>query len=505
MKTVLLFLTVVVLRFECYPQILGVTSDSDSNQFPKFSLNQLQEDLKVLKGSLEDFHPGLYLYHTKNEIDSCFNQLDKSLIDSLNLIELYRKIVPFVSFIGCGHTYSSLPDSINKALRKRSQFIPIDVSVIDNKIYFIENNSLKETSIQPGNEILSINGLSADEIIAKGIKSMSQDGNGISGKIYGLSHNFTWFYSRFIEQPQFFKIEYLDSLYHPKKTRIKALSREEINQNRKDKSVKKTIVPRNLILEYKKDSTVAILQVRQFFGWKENGKKISWKKGLQQIFDELDKSKPSNLIIDVRNNGGGREPWRLTAYLHDVPLTYAKQASFTYSNNSSYSEFGKLPRNINWIKKRGINLILPGSNKVKKLNDSTSILTGLYVTKPFKPLMPQFKGNVFVLINGGSFSATSWFASIAKSNELVTTIGQETSGGYYGQTSMAPIIITLPNTKLIVSIPLVRFDHNVDTKHNPIGRGVIPDYEVKPSIDDVLNGIDTELNFTLDLIKNLGK
>jgi hypothetical protein len=32
------------------------------------------------------------------------------------------------------------------------------------------------------------------------------------------------------------------------------------------------------------------------------------------------------------------------------------------------------------------------------------------------------------------------------------------------------------------------------------GRGVEPDYDVTPKIDDILKGVDTELNFALSLI-----
>jgi hypothetical protein len=33
-------------------------------------------------------------------------------------------------------------------------------------------------------------------------------------------------------------------------------------------------------------------------------------------------------------------------------------------------------------------------------------------------------------------------------------------------------------------------------------RGVIPDFPVQPTIQDVLNGVDTEMMFTLKLIKS---
>jgi hypothetical protein len=34
------------------------------------------------------------------------------------------------------------------------------------------------------------------------------------------------------------------------------------------------------------------------------------------------------------------------------------------------------------------------------------------------------------------------------------------------------------------------------------GRGVFPDYDVTPKIDDILKGADTELNFALGLISS---
>lgn len=468
------------------------------NGLKVYPANALKEDLAILKGGLEDYHPGLYMHRTKQEIDSCFNKLINSIHTPLNELEFYRKTTPFITFLGCGHSYVELPDSIKKNLRKSKHFIPIEVSVIDQKIHCISNPILHDTP-RPGNEILSINGISADSIIAIGIKSIRQDGTGISGKFQTMKDSFREFYADFIEQPASFTFEYLDSIGNQQKISMDALSQEEIAQNRKA-TMGKTKDPRNMILVYKKDSTIAIPTVKHFFNWEEEGEKVYYVKRLQEIFENLDQQQPNHLIIDIRNNGGGMQPWRLSAYLHNQPLRYAKRASFTYDRKSVYASYHELHSGMKWLKHKQLYRILPGSNKMKKLNDSTYVLTNLFTVKYFEPLQPQFKGKVYVLMNGGSFSAASWFAAIAKSNALATTFGQETSGGYFGQTTMAPVFVTLPNTKLKLSIPLVNFRHDIDTKKNPATREVIPDYIVPFNLQDLINRVDTEMNFTLDLI-----
>jgi len=473
------------------------------NGLKVYSVNELKEDLAILKGSLEDYHPGLYMYRTKKGIDLSFNRLIDSIDSPLNELEFYRKIAPFISFIGCGHTYVELPGPIKDNLRNSKHFIPIDVSVIGQKIYCIRNNTL-DGSIEPGYEILSINGISADSIIAIGTGSIRQDGVGDSGKFQAMKDAFREFYADFIGQPISFTFEYLDSMGNQEKILMDALSNEEIAHTRKA-DMGKPKDPRNMILEYTKNPTIAILTVKHFFDWEENGKKIYYVKRLQEIFEDLDRIGPDHLIIDIRNNGGGMQPWRLSAYLHDKPLRYAKQASFIYDRKSRYTSYHKLHPSMKWLKHKNLNRLLPGSNKMKKLNDSTYLLTNLFTVKNFKPLLPQFKGKVYVLLNGGSFSAASWFAAIVKSNALATTIGQETSGGYFGQTSMAPVFVTLPNTKLVANIPLVNFEHDVDTKKNRTTRGVIPDHTVPFNLQDIIDGVDTEMNFTLDMIERASK
>src|SRR5262249_47562700 len=94
-----------------------------------------------------------------------------------------------------------------------------------------------------------------------------------------------------------------------------------------------------------------------------------------------------------------------------------------------------------------------------------------------QPSKPTFAGKVFILINGGSFSTTSEFLSHAHGRKRVTFIGEESAGGYYGNTSGPGLILTLPNTKLQAYVPLMTYYMAV-RGYKAAAHGVVPDYSV---------------------------
>jgi C-terminal processing protease CtpA/Prc len=118
-----------------------------------------------------------------------------------------------------------------------------------------------------------------------------------------------------------------------------------------------------------------------------------------------------------------------------------------------------------------------------------------------KPSTNRFNGNLYILIGGLSFSGGSEFAALAKNYTNAKFIGEETGGGYYGNTSGRSLKLTLPNTTLKINIPLHKFV--VQEKENsgiPFGKGVLPDYEIQPTIEQYLSGFDAEMEFTKKMI-----
>ena len=112
----------------------------------------------------------------------------------------------------------------------------------------------------------------------------------------------------------------------------------------------------------------------------------------------------------------------------------------------------------------------------------------------------RFKGSVYVLTSGWTYSGGAEFSTLMKEHTSAVFIGEETGGGYYGNTSGTSLTLTLPNTKLAVEIPILKFA--LDVKKGKMGRGVIPDHEVQPSFNEFVNGYDTEMEHAKRLIQN---
>ena len=117
-----------------------------------------------------------------------------------------------------------------------------------------------------------------------------------------------------------------------------------------------------------------------------------------------------------------------------------------------------------------------------------------------EPSKPTFAGKVYILINGGSFSTTAEFLSQAHYHKRATFIGEESGGGYYGNTSGGVPALTLPNTRLTLYVPLVRYNLAV-RGHEAATHGVFPDHPIHYTIDELLAGTDKELTLALELAR----
>jgi C-terminal processing protease CtpA/Prc len=119
-----------------------------------------------------------------------------------------------------------------------------------------------------------------------------------------------------------------------------------------------------------------------------------------------------------------------------------------------------------------------------------------------QPSKPGFRGPVYILINGHSFSTTAEFLSHVHSRKRATFIGEESGGGYYGNSSGFMPRVVLPNSKVIVFVPLMTYYMSVGNYQSKIAsHGIIPDYPVQYSIEELLEGKDRELALALELAR----
>ena len=91
--------------------------------------------------------------------------------------------------------------------------------------------------------------------------------------------------------------------------------------------------------------------------------------------------------------------------------------------------------------------------------------------------------------------------AIIKNHHRATFIGEEPGGNPNENVSGIMLFMTLPNTQNRIVMSFMRWEMNVDFDNT--GRGVLPDYPIRPSIQDKLDGRDRVMEFTLNLIKEV--
>jgi C-terminal processing protease CtpA/Prc len=128
---------------------------------------------------------------------------------------------------------------------------------------------------------------------------------------------------------------------------------------------------------------------------------------------------------------------------------------------------------------------------------------GRWERKIYKPKKANhYAGNLYVLINGSTFSASALFSNAVKGQPGIVLIGEETGGGWHGNNGILIPDIILPNTHLKVRLPLFRL---VQYHHAPKdGRGIQPDIYIGTNYDALLKGVDYKMKLVMEMIRKKG-
>jgi hypothetical protein len=238
----------------------------------------------------------------------------------------------------------------------------------------------------------------------------------------------------------------------------------------------------NVALEFIGDSSVARLRVRAFDGQ-------AFGPRLDSAFRALRARGTRSLVLDLRGNGGGvdLEGAMLVSYFVERPFRY-----FDYIHLRSIA-----PSFATW---------LPRTFESTRAGTVPDPAGGFRATSGLhrgvdeqRPAGTPFTGKVAVLIDGGTFSTAADVAAQLRSLRRATFIGEETAGGYEGNTSGLNASIVLPNSKLRLRIMM--YDYWNAVKPPAVrGRGTIPDHVVLRRVSDVLRGVDPAMERALSVL-----
>jgi len=353
MQRILYFLSICLLLFSC-------TSVKTYNE--QIAINHttrnLKKDVDFAYKNLKKLHPKLYQYISKPKLDFKFDSLKKTIIKPLSSQQFYEKIAPVIAEVRQGHISVNPPlrrfNSKERKLlnKKKFEFYELDFEYLNDNLWIVNTRGADSTIV--GTKAVKINGEDVNKLFNKYKKLFSSDGYNKTFQNRIIATRFSGFYYRdkgFLDSLTLTLVK-KDSLF----TKVfRRIAKDSVQGKKKNDSVQKKpkklteLEKKNLKLKQKekreknyingfekarnrytrnfnftgKDSSIAIMKIRGF----GNG---NYKKFYQKSFAEIDSFKTKYLILDLRDNTGGRldEIDKLYAYLTDKNYQLIEKAKY---------------------------------------------------------------------------------------------------------------------------------------------------------------------------------
>ncbi|REC70532.1 S41 family peptidase [Epilithonimonas hispanica] len=474
----------------------------------KISVEDLKKDVDFTYQKLQRFHPNLYWYITKEQLDHKFDSLKTSIIQPLTPNEFFFKLAPVVASVNEGHLrLRSLPKRYSKAEQKvlktkKPLFAMMEYKVLGNQL-FVKENKQNIGRIKVGTEIIKINDENVSDLIKKYNQLYSSDGENKTFQKYFINLAFFNFYT--LEKG------YLDSAKLQTKFENQITDVSIIRKKKTDKELDLDNNPQKITLEQKvqdydsesksynrsfkflkNDSAIAYIKVKSFSS-------AYAKKFYRETFEKIKKAKSNYLILDIRDNLGGSlsEINTLYSYLTDKDFTLIKSPEMTSKTSGMYQNYFRGQTFFSSVlRAAGYPFFLAGNYLFASKKDNKYYFRE-FASKPTKPKNDAFKGKIYVLINGASFSASSIISAKLKYEKRAVIVGEETGGANDGTVAGVNNTVKLPNSRLALPIGLLLIRPNIEFENK--SRGVFPNYEVETGYANILNSEeDKMLNWILD-------
>ena len=449
---------------------------------------KLRADFRIARQALEEGHSGLYRYTSKEELDRVFDQAEKSLTKPMSMLAFYRVLVPVVAAIKCGHTEAALPADFMKAYEAKKEFLPLEVRMLGGGIYVWRDLSGSSASLA-GMEIRAVNGVSAPKLVDAMLAATSGDGDIQTSRMKRIGR---WWFSSQLVVLVGLSGPYDVVLWNPKekwefKVRLEGKDMARLQEQARARFPKD--YPPGAAAEFAllDGGKVALMKIPTFGEFVDADRKKTMEDFYRESFEAMSTNGTKTLVLDLRDNGGGEDVLGklLLSYLLDKPFKYYDELVIN-AREFTFGKYAELPK--------------VSEDAVEHRPDGRYRVVNHPNVGIQQPSKPTFEGKVLILINGGCYSTTAEFLSQAHHHRRATFIGEESGGGYYGNTSGVAPGVTLPNSKLVVYVPLVTYYMAV-SGHKAAAHGIVPDHSIRYTIDELLAGTDKELAVALALAR----
>ena len=460
-------LIIFALALIIYP--CSIWSQTKHFDTTKYSIADLQEDFIFWKNKLEKKAPLLYLYNTKARTNKYFDSLYRLIDQPMTRVEFYRILAPANSFLKDQHTSIFPSTKMFNGVSEFNNLIPVDIEYIENTPVISTNYSSCDL-LSIGTEVFSINGISCRVIIETLLAVNNRDGYSMTLPTEIVNEDFWFYYHLMYDTSESYEFEIKSADGIIETCTVPGMTMSEMDDQIPSDDYRDPGIYLDLI-----DSlSTGILTISDYSSstFRENQGK-SFKRLIAEHFEVIHEKELEVLIIDVRGNGGGHPNHVKHTLKHLLDHPFELITELRQVSNATKEAFESRTKK-RWYPTLGI-----GTFKAGKDN---------------------FKGKIYVLMNGESASATAELVSVLNRYNRAEFIGTMTGGN--------PVVLSgsltkgyweLPNTKLKAFIPNKCQILGSISSNN--GLGLIPDHKVELKIEDMGTDKDLVLDYVIGLIK----
>lgn len=421
--------------------------EKPGDKFAKvFSATACREDLDQLGKTLLKVHPNALKFIAEKDFWKIVEQKKALITDRTTYAEFAWHCSEIIASVHCSHTDMGRFYVENEMLPIRLKF-PLLTRLVAKQLYVIDplNNTGK---VDVKDEILSINGVAVDKLIADIYPHITAQGFIQTTKRHVFNMNAAVLIPYALGFPETYSV-----VLKGKSAPI------TLNSPEGDVTLRPNPIYHcgdGLCLEFLDDRKTAVMSITTF-NYYPFGDLDVFKAFVDKSMAEINSKGIKNLIIDVRWNGGGSQmaSIHLLRYLVKKPFVYYSTVEF--------------------------------EGKTGKIEGE----------EEFAPFENRYTGKLYFMMDGLGNSTTGHFMSLVKVLNLGAIVGEELGSNQF--CSAGQKICRLKHTKLEYYV--ANNTHESSATSLPDETGILPDHYVAQSIDDYLNKTDRVREFTINLAR----
>ena len=462
-----------------------------------FFRSDLIADLEELKQELLKSHPNPFEFCDEKYFNKVYEASTYAIEERTSLADYSLIVANLLNTLRDSHTAIDYGQLLDLQFLNAGYFLPLGLERVPGDRLRLLVRKDWQDKITPGSELIAVNGVGKDALFKHAMDYACIEGDADEARkavatsilmiCAGLKNPFQS--ENTVTMVDFNSGDTID-------VQLKGYIRKEFYRERYNKEMEEHPFPVELDID--DEHNLAVLKVSTFA---PSGSK-RYRKRIAESFNRVKEGSYGNLVIDLRNNGGGSSA--MVEYLYSFldtsgynsPSNVIGRNSALASSRSRfmYSALGDI---ISF-------LFFANNEDVQSFRYFAELPHGAIDTVFFKVPTRQmeadvFRGKCYVLINGLTASAAVDFTNAFKQRKRGDIVGQQCLGPVTG-TWGNPASFGLKRTGLRVSIATIRYNYDDTFRYER--NAIMPDHWVDCSAEDLNSKRDSQLEFVIQLIKD---